>query len=1036
MNDKTLGGLDASNAKVRATLGRRSALALALSALPCAHLQAQNSVEQIVVTGTRLPDPNLVSTSPIQVVTSQDIAISGRGDVVDILQMLPQSFSNDLGQDLGNRTSGLTTAGGVATADLRGLGPNRTLVLVNGRRLGSGSPYTIIQSPAPDLDQIPSRLIERVDVVTGGASAVYGSDAVAGVVNFVTRKDFEGIEFDVQSGFNWHDNDDGFAQRLAAEAGFDAPSGSRTDGHTSSYSLIAGANSADGRGNFTVFLGYQQQDGVKSDQRDFGAGQLFTETDDAGVPTGNVFMGGSANSNLFSPQTGPLGGDASAIFSVFGNQFVPYGSADTTPPAVFNGQEDIYMSRQYKRYNAGLIGHYDLNEHVQPYVEFSFMNDKTHQQIAPSALFSGSNPLTPDNNYLVNCSNPLLSTQQRNILCSPQEILDDTAAPGSVLASVDIARRNVEGGGRTSDYEHTNYRLVGGLTGEIGPAWSYDGYGQYYYVNFYNTNNRYLNFDRITNALQVTTDATGAPACIAGPPCVPYNIFADGGVTQEALAYLYTNGTGYGSTTLRTAHADFTGDLGEYGVKLRSANEGVSLNVGYETRDDKVNFSPDEAELSGLLSGFGGAAVAIDESVKVDEYFAEIRVPLIQDKRGVQDLSIDAGYRRSDYSTTGVADTSKFEIQYAPIASTRLRASVNRAIRAPNIIEIFNPVNVGKIAIGTDPCAPTLDDSFNIVPAVNTLAECLRTVRPEQAAAFTAAYGNGGTSNRIPQGTASQLSQLQGGNKELTPEEADTYSFGVSLTPERIDRLTTSIDYWHIKIDNAIGTLPAGVILNGCPETGDEVFCSQLVRQPQTFSLDGASPTGGGYIVQTAQNIASNEVSGIDVQAAYSLDFERRGSLTLALAGSYMLANETTPYPGAHTYDCKGLFGLTCQTVNPEWRHVVRATWATEAGVAATLSWRHISEVKEDNNDPDPTLNNSAFAGFDPFNAAIGAQSYFDLAATYSLKKIELRGGINNITDKRPPFLGSEVVGGGSPNTYSLYDMFGRQLFFAVNVNL
>jgi outer membrane receptor protein involved in Fe transport len=516
---------------------------------------------------------------------------------------------------------------------------------------------------------------------------------------------------------------------------------------------------------------------------------------------------------------------------------------------------------------------------------------------------------------------------------------------------------------------------------------------------------------------------------------VPYNIFSDGGVTQEALAYLYTDGTAYGTTTLRTVHADFTGDLGEYGVKLPSATEGLSFNVGYETRKDSVDFKPDEASQSGLLSGFGGAAVAIDESISVDEYFLEVRVPLIQDKRGAADLSIDAGYRSSDYSTSGTVDTSKFEIQYAPVDSVRVRASLNKAIRAPSIIELFNPQLVGQITIGADPCAATVQN-FVIVPAVNTLQECLRTVRADQAAAFTAAYGNGGTTNQIPQGTANQLSQLQGGNQGLRPEEADTYSIGVSISPERAEGLTFSVDYWDVQIDDEVGTLPAGVILNGCPDTGDAVFCSQLFRQPTTFSLQGASVAGGGYIVQTNQNIASSETSGVDVQGVYRLDFQRRGSLNFALAGSYMLDNSTTPYPGAHTYDCTGLFGLTCQTVNPEWRHVVRATWQTASGISASLSWRYISEVSEDNNDADPTLNQSAFAGYDTFNATIDSQSYFDLAAVYEIRKVELRAGINNITDKAPPFLGSEIVGGGSPNTYSTYDMFGRQIFLAVNVSL
>src|SRR5262245_60862532 len=598
------------------SLAVRRELALACILLPAfswAQEQAQpRPAEQIVVTGTRLADPNLVSTSPIQVVSAEEIAISGRNDVSDILQLLPQNFSNDLGQDLGNRTSGLTTAGGVATADLRGLGPNRTLVLVNGRRLGNGSPYTVIQSPAPDLDQIPSRLIERVEVVTGGASAVYGSDAVAGVVNFITKKDFEGVELEVQAGYNSHHNDDATAQALALDAGFLSPSGTSSDGQSRSYNIIGGVNSADGRGNITLFLGYQTQDGVRSDQRDFGAGQLFTDTDDDGVPLGTVSMGGSSNSNFFQPKSGPNGEDPTAVFSVLGNQFVEFGTPGTTPPAVFNSQKDIYMSRQFNRANAGLIGHYDLSDSVRPYVEFSFMNDKTHQEIAPSALFRQSNPLSDDGNYLVNCSNPLLSAQQRGILCSGAEIAADTVVPGSALASVEIGRRNLEGGGRQSDYEHTNYRVVAGLTGDFGKAWSYDGYGQYYYVQFYNSNNRYLNFERITDALQVTTGDDGAPACISGPPCIPYNIFADGGVTQDALDYLYSSGTAYGTTTLRTAHLDFTANLGEYGVRIPAAREGLSLNVGYESRHDAVDFKPDEASLSGLLSGLCGRSVAID----------------------------------------------------------------------------------------------------------------------------------------------------------------------------------------------------------------------------------------------------------------------------------------------------------------------------------------------------------------------------------------------------------------------------------------
>jgi outer membrane receptor protein involved in Fe transport len=438
--------------------------------------------------------------------------------------------------------------------------------------------------------------------------------------------------------------------------------------------------------------------------------------------------------------------------------------------------------------------------------------------------------------------------------------------------------------------------------------------------------------------------------------------------------------------------------------------------------------------LSGLLAGFAGASVPIDRSVTVDEFFGEIRIPLLQDKPHVKDLSVDAGVRRSDYSTSGVANTSKFEVQYAPTNSFRIRTSMNKAIRAPSIVELYTPLYIGQITAGTDPCAPTLDSNFQIVAAVNTLAQCLHTVRPDQAAAFTAAYGNGGTTNTIPQGTASQLSQVQGGSETLRPEEATTYSLGVTITPDRLSGFTASVDYWHVKIDDEIDTLPASVILNSCPETGDPIFCSQLVRNPQTFSLQGASVAGGGYILQNSLNVASVETSGIDVQGAYRLDFNRHGALTLSWAGSYMLTNETTPYTGAHTYDCTGLFGFTCQTVNPKWRHTVRATWETPKQISLSLSWRYISEVKEDNNDSDETLHNASFNGYDAFNAKIGKRDYLDVAATYEIKKITLRAGINNLTDNDPPILGSEIVGGGSPNTYSTYDMFGRQMFFAFNL--
>ena len=966
----------------------------------------------VVVTGSRIPAPNLESASPIQVVTAQDILQGGRMDISDVINQLPQNFNNGLGQDLGNNTSGLTTAGGVSTADLRGLGPNRTLVLVNGRRLGVGSPYTVIQSPAPNLDQIPTFLLDRVDVVTGGASAVYGSDAIAGVINFITKQNFEGFQVDYHIGENFYRNDSDLVKNLALTKGYSVPSGTSTDGRTQTINVMAGTNIADGNGNLTGYFSYHMADPVASADRDFGSCQLnYSKATDAPV------CAGSSNSNWFSPN-GTTG------YSVLGNQFVPNGTAGTTPPAIFNSQPFIFMSRDDRRYMAGFMGHVDVTDQVKPYVEFHFMNDKTHQAIAPSALFRFSNPNDPTQNgsYNVNCSNPFLSAQQAGIIgCTPTLIAADAAALAAkgqpVTVNVDIGRRNIEGGGRTSDYEHTSYRAVGGVKGSLGNAWSYDAYGQYYYVDFFNKNSKYMNFANIDKALLVTGTRAN-PVCVSGPPCVPYNIFQDGAVTQDAVSYLSLDGTARGTSTLRTLHGDITGDLGEYGVKLPTASDPVGVNFGYEKRMENLVFAPDSAEQSGQLAGFGGAPVAIDKSQTVDEEFIEVRVPLMQDKTGVKDLVFDTGFRHSDYSVTGKINTHKFELQYAPVADMRFRGSFQRAIRAPSLIELFNPQAAGLIQFGDDPCATA---AKNRAP----LAQCLNT-------GVTAAQYTNGIANTI----AGQAYQLAGGNVALLEETSNSYTLGVTFTPTFLSNFTGSVDFYNIKLQGGIGVFPADVIMNQCLQTGNPVFCSQIVRNPSNGSINGPSVATGGYIIQTNQNLAINVIKGIDTQLNYRLPIDRWGDLTFSLNGAYLLKSETQPAPGIAAYDCAGLFGSICQTVNPQWHHVVRTTWETPwKDLALSLNWRYIGKVSLDQNDSNPTLHFAKFGQRNGFNAEIPAFNYLDLSGSWGFKEdMSLRFGVNNIFDKNPPVVTSEITAGGDANTYSTYDQLGRQAFVAVSM--
>ena len=973
-------------------------------------------LQEIIVTGSRIASPNEVSTSPIQVISSKSIQVSGKTDITDIISQLPQIFTNDLGQDLGNGTSGLTTPGGVATADLRGLGPARTLVLVDGRRLGVGSPNTAIAEPAPDLDQIPAGLVERIEVVTGGASAAYGSDAIAGVVNFIMKRNFEGFQVDGQVGENWHDNGNTFVQGLVRQFGGTPPTGTAKDGRNRTFDMLMGTNFADGKGNITAYLSYRHADPVESSQRDYGACQLgvpFPPTDANGNIIGTA-CGGSSNSNWFQPTGGPNAGN---VYSVYGHSFVPRGSVATTPTADYNSQAFISMTRQNERYNAAFMVHQEITPAFQPYAEFFFMDDRTHQQTAPAALFKDSNPLdaTGAGDYYVNCSNPLLSAQQQGVLCTPAQIAADTANPGSATVRMRIGRRNIEGGDRFVDFQHTNYRAVFGAKGNFAEAWSYDVYGQYFYTKFTDSNQKYLSYEGIGNALLVTGTAAN-PTCINtnARGCVPYNIFSDGGVTQAALNYLYQLGTAQGSSTLRTLHADVTGKLGNYGITSPLATEGVGVNIGFEHRNDHEFLQPDSAEESGLLAGFGSAVAPIDNSISVKEEFIELRAPLVQDKPGAKELLFDTGYRRSDYTTAGVTNTYKFEVQYAPVADYRFRASYDRAVRAPSVAELFTPPIVGQAVIGNDPCAP---------PITFSLLQCERT-------GVTAAQYNSGS---IPQGTATQLSQETSGNVALKPEQADTYTIGVNFAPSQIPHLTGSIDYYHINIKDEVGVIPYLVILSNCADTGDPAYCSQIVRSPSTGSLTGNSTTSGGYVVQKNYNLGTAVNSGIDAQLNYRLDLPPGfGGLSFALNGSYLLHNETTPLPGAHTYDCAGLFGITCQTVNPRWHHLFRTTWETPWNVAASLTWRYIGAVSQDNNSGDPTLHFSTWGAYDFYNARIPSYNYLDLEATWNVNKIlQIRAGANNILDKDPPVLNSEIVSGGAANTYSLYDMFGRQLFLA-----
>jgi len=986
-----------------------------LTQAPDAAASSGTSVTEIVVTGSRIPQPNLTSVSPIQAIGHQEFELTGSTDVIDLLNTLPSNFQNNVA-DFSNTTNPLTGPGGISTADLRGLGPQRTLVLVNGRRLGIGDPNTGDPNPAPDLDQIPVALIDHVEVLTGGASSTYGSDAVAGVVNFVMKKDFEGVQVDGQYGIDQHTQHNQYAQGLLAASGINNPKDA-WDGQNTDFSVIFGANAPDGRGNVTGYFEFRNADPVLEGNRDF-SGCAITRS---GAGNGGAGCSGSANSNLWEPITGP---NDTGAYSVVGHQLLPFPQAGSVPPAYFNSNEYEYLSRQDTRYLGGFFAHYDINDWAKPYAEFSMMSDRSQTQIAPDAAFLGG-ALNDTGAETINCGNPLLSAQEAGILCGPAP----AGGYGGATAGVLLGRRNIEGGGRLSDYDHNNYRIVIGSKGDFADAWHYDAYGSYYNTSLFTRITNYLSLDRLQNALEATTNASGQTVCLdpaaAASGCVPYNIFQQGGVTPAQLSYLNEAGSAEGTIEEEIFEGDVTGDLGKYGVKSPWADDGVGVSFGIDNRWDHLTFSPDQAELSGDLSGAGGASVSVNNAISVQEEYFETRIPIAQKQPFIEDLELTGGYRYSDYSTSGGVSTYKVGGEWAPIPDFRLRASYDRAIRAASILEAYTPQSVTNTSeVSVDACAPTVVAGVQKAASA-TLAQCERT------GVTAAEYGNGLSTDTIKQCPASQCATETGGNPTLSPEVSDTYSIGATVQPSFLRGFTGSIDYWDIKIAGEIGSIPLSTSYNNCLNGVDTAtFCPNVVRT-SIGNLFGTTIPGGGYIIGTNANVAASEASGIDFQGDYRLALEDvnvhgYGSLSFHFDGTYQLKNTTQALSTSPTYDCAGLFGSTCQLDDPVWRSTFRMTWNTPWNVLASLQWRYIGSASLDTNSTQPGLSD----GFDASNAKIPAINYLDLSTAWRINQtLTVRAGVQNILDQDPPIISSTITGSGSPNTYPTYDLLGRQLF-------
>lgn len=987
--------------------------------------QATTSVQEVVITGSRIPQANLSSTSPISVVSNTELKYEGTTDAIQALDQLPQTSG-----DLNNTPNPLGQGEGITTVNLRGLGSARTLVLQDGKRLQPGDPTV---GGVVDIDQIPSQLIDRVEVLTGGASAVYGSDAIAGVVNFVMKHDYQGVQFDVQGGFAQHDNNNSFMQGLENAAGFPAPSGSNYDGETWNASAIFGANTPDGKGNVEGFISYRHQDPVSEGARDY-AGCLLAVSTSTGS---NPYCDGSPNSNQVIDAIG--GG----VYNVGGTSLLPDPTSGLTPPARFNSSPYEFLQRQDERYQAGFFGHYQVQPWADVYNDFSFMHDISSETIAPSGSFEGDATTPGDalGAIQIPCNDPLLSAQEIGTLCTANGL-----GPTD-NAEIYLGRRNIEGGPRDSTYKHDSFRDVLGVRGDLGSAWHYDIYAQFGYTEYEELQTGYFSNSRLANALNVVPDpATGAAECSTlaqNPSCVPYNIWMTGGVTPAALAYLNDYGETNGSTQEQVAHVDITGELGQYGIKSPFSDKGVGINVGTEYRREALVDTPDETILSGDLAGGSGAAGAVNAAFDLYELFGELQLPIAHDQPFIKDLSFDGGYRFSQYSTVGDISSYKLSFEYAPVSDVRFRASFQQAVRAPNAVELFTPSNVTQSAsLTTDPCAAISSPGGM---ATATLAQCERT------GVTAAEYGNGialgqtvggvaGT-NTIVQCPAAQCGTTTGGNASLAAETSRTVSYGGIFTPRWLPNFSLSIDYYDIDVKNAVESLSDfnNVVFDQCLNGTTTALCQFIHRSPTGF-LFGDNLATGGYVIGTTANVGYLKTTGIDFEANYrynlaDLGHGDIGRLLFNFDGTYLQHFITSPLVGLGNYDCAGYDGGTCG-FNPHFRSKLRITYQSPWRWTLSAQWRYIGGQKLDQNQSNPLLQYSSIGVYDYFDANTPAISYLDISTTYTIRDgLTLRAGVNNILDQDPPILSQYEIGSGAPNALPEYDLLGREVFVGLNAD-
>ena len=922
--------------------------------------QATNEyIETVVVTGSRVERAmGAYTPAPTAVTTAETIELSGTANLGDFLNQLPQLRSTFSLQN-GSRFIGTT---GLNLLDLRGLGTERTLVLQDGHRHVSGLNGT----SAVDINSIPQDLVERVEIITGGASAVYGADAVTGVVNFIMKDDFEGLK--VRANYSEPQHEGGEEFRMA---------------------LTWGQNFADGRGNVAFAAEWTDVSEIRGVDRDWITddwGRFYNPADtgpEDGIPD-EIYLKNRTDNNINAAGliAGPL---QLSQFGIPDFLIVPFGFGLVSGPYTFDengnfkpfdagqtfvsnqtglidnsslGGDGLRFARaeqmlpEVERMNLFGRARFEFNEYFTLKGEVKYTETDSTSYGQPSFDFFSDAFITIDNAFL------------------PQEAVDVMNQEGST--GFYLNRFNYDLGNRIEDFERETMRFVVSAEGLIAGDWNYQVaaiYGKYEGDGFAGNNRHNTRYAQAVDAVVEDGQIVCRDPDARAAGCLPLNLFGENQFDRAALPYIFEPDSGYEEELTQTVFsASANGSL----FDLPAGTVQAAFGAEYRKEESRVEWA--EALKTGET--FFNALADTDAEYDVTEGFGEVSVPVLADLPAIANLTVDAAVRFSDYDTVGGTTTWKWGLDWTVTEDVRLRLTDSRAIRAPNIGELFNPLQQDFFDV-QDPCSETQLE--RAADSDLRLANCTALGRPE---------------NYESVNDSSFIGGLSGGNAELIEESSDSLTYGIVITPRWVPNLIITVDYWEMEIEDAISVTPGQDILNRCVDAPsiDNIYCP-LINRDANFDIN---PDNG--ITQVTQNISLLEAEGIDYEIDYIWEIGEvfdwaRGTLSFNLTGSHLLTLDEFVFAEdpSSAIDYKGILG------DPDNSYILNTTY-TAGNLTVNWRMRWLDEMRLIDNElsdelEDPNMTEDV--------------AYHDLQVRYLLNdvfdgELELFGGVRNLEDQEP----------------------------------